>query len=246
MTDGMRCKVNAAVIASGCAMHRPFIRKVDGKYPVHGIATSGQEVIRMKNEIVFAIAAAIFLLSGCAINENTAHHYANAAEASSQSGDWVAARENWKRALINAKLAHMDDRALAIAHYEYGRASGVVCEWAEAEFGLKEAYRLDAQSGGPSYMSTYELGRMNYDRKQFTSAIEYFSQVKKAFEAIQADTRDPVGYASYLEEYATALEQTGKIEEAKPLRERSKELRITFPNKDAHAEKTPYGTQCNT
>jgi tetratricopeptide (TPR) repeat protein len=199
----------------------------------------------MKREIVFSIAFTA-LLAGCAINERTAHRYANAAEASSQSGNWAASRENWKRALINAKLAHMDDHALAVANYEYGRASGVLCDWTEAEFGLKEAYRLDSQSGGTVFKDTYELGRMNFDRKQFAAAIEYFSQVKTAFDAVQAETRDPLGYADFLDEYAASLEQTGKGDAAKPLRARSTELRKTFPNRDSHTEKTPYGTQCNS
>jgi hypothetical protein len=138
----------------------------------------------------------------------------------------------------------MDDRVLAVVHYEYGRASGVVCEWAEAEFGLEEAYRLDVATRGPAYKAVYELGRMYYDRKQYANAAEQYSRVKLDFDKLQADTRDPVGYADYLDEYATALEQTGKSGEAEPLRLRSAELRKTFAGRAAHTEKTPYGTQC--
>lgn len=191
-----------------------------------------------------AALVACAVLSGCAINESTAHRYANAGVSASQRGDWAVARENWRRAVINARLAHMNDRAMAVGHYEYGRASGVVCEWAEAEFALKEAYRLDTASGGPSYMAAYELGRMHFDRKQYAEAVEQYSLVKAEFERLQVETKDPVGYADYLDEYAMALEQTGKADEAQPLRVRSDQLRKTFPGKTAHTEKTPYGTQC--
>lgn len=197
----------------------------------------------MTFKFIVAVSAC-FVIFGCAINERTAHRYANAGDAASQRGDWTAAREHWRRAVINAKLAHMSDRALAVAHYEYGRASGVVCEWAEAELGLKEAYRLDAAAGGPAYKAAYELGRLNYDRKQYRSAVEQFLQAKTEFDKLQAETKDPVGYADFLDEYAVALEQTGRAEQAQPLRSKSLELRKTFSGKTAHTEKTPYGTQC--
>ena len=199
--------------------------------------------IDMVRTIVVVILACIGLTS-CAINEVTAHRYANAAVSASESGDWITARENWRRAYINAKLAHMDNKALAVALYEYGRASGVVCEWEEAESSLKETYRLGTSTDDLSYMSVYELGRMNYDRKRYADAVEQFSKVKVFFDMTEADTKDPLGYADYLDEYAIALEQTGKPSEAQPLRSRSMELRKTFVGKNSHTEKTPYGTMC--
>lgn len=87
---------------------------------------------------------------------------------------------------------------------------------------------------------------MNYDRKQYTKAIEYFVRVKVEFDKLQADTRDPLGYVDYLEEYAGALEITGNNAEVKKHRVRAVELRKAFPGKDAHTEKTPYGTQCKS
>jgi len=196
------------------------------------------------NVRAISLAATVFFLGGCAVNERTAHNYANAGVAASQRGDWATARENWRRAVINARLGQMSNQALAIANYEYGRASGVVCEWAEAESALAEAYRLDSISAGPTYKTTYELGRMYSDRKMYAKAVEQFAKVKVEFEKLQAETKDPVGYAEFLDEYANALEQTGLTNDAKPLRLRAEELRKTFPGKASHTEKTPYGTKC--
>lgn len=95
-------------------------------------------------------------------------------------------------------------------------------------------------------MSLYELGKMSYDRKQYTKAIEYFARVKKEFDKVQADTKDPLGYADYLEEYASALEQTDNAMEVEEHRSRAAELRKIFEGKDSHTEKTPYGTQCKS
>jgi tetratricopeptide (TPR) repeat protein len=193
-----------------------------------------------------SLAATVFFLGGCAVNERTAHNYANAGVAASQRGAWAAAREHWRRAVINARLGHMSNQALAVAHYEYGRASGVVCNWAEAESALTEAYRLDFISEGPTYKVTYELGRMYSDRKMYAKAVEQFSKVKAQFEKLQAETKDPVGYAEFLDEHAYALEQTGFAKDAMPLRQRAVELRKTFPGRASHTEKTPYGTQCKS
>lgn len=195
--------------------------------------------------VVFALA--LFVV-GCAnpINRHTAGKYSQAAYSAMKSGDWFNARMYFGRAIQNAKIGGVDTKAMAVLWYEYGRSSGVICDWPEAERGLNEAYKLDSETGGPAYMSLYEFGRMNYDRKQYAKAVEYFARVKVEFDKLQADTRDPLGYADYLEEYAGALEKTGNNAEAKKHRARAVELRKAFPGKDAQTEKTPYGTQCKS
>ncbi len=62
---------------------------------------------------------------------------------------------------------------------------------------------------------------------------------------IQAETRDSLGYTDLLDEYAMVLENTGEQEAAIKHRQRAKQLRDTFPGKQAHTEITPYGTHCN-
>lgn len=202
----------------------------------------------MRSNRGLIVMAVLITLVGCAnpINRHTAVKYNHAAYAAMKSGDWVNARMYFGRAIPNAKIGGVDPKAMAVLWYEYGRSSGVICDWSEAERGLNEAYKLDSETGGPAYMSLYEFGRMNYDRKQYAKAVEYFARVKTEFDKLQADTKDPLGYADYLEEYASALEQTGNAAEVEKHRARAAELRKTFPGKDAHTEKTPYGTQCKS
>jgi hypothetical protein len=135
---------------------------------------------------------------------------------------------------------------LAVLYYEYGRASGVICDWPEAERGLNEAYNLDQQTHGPSYMSQLELARLNYDRKQYGKAVEYIDRAMPAIDKYQLDTRDPLGYADLLDEYATSLGKMGKPESVGKWRARAEELRKAFPGKNADTDRTPYGTQCQT
>lgn len=199
----------------------------------------------MRKELIVLIA--VVALVGCAnpINRKTAMNYTNAAYDAVQAGDWFKARMYFGRALINAKLGGATPKGLAILNYEYGRTSGVICDWVEAERGLNEAYKLDQETGGPTYMSLYELGRMSFAREQYDKALEYYGRAWQEFEKVQADTKDPLGYAVYLEEYAVILEKTGNKVEAEKHKARADELRSVFPGKESHTEKTPYGTRCN-
>ena len=190
----------------------------------------------------------ILIMSGCAnpIASHVMKRYADAAYSNLHAGDWVTAQMQFGRAIVNARQGKTDDRTLAILLYEYGRASGVICNWAESEKSSIAAYELDRENDGPTHMSLFELGRMHSGRQEFSKAVEYFNKVLPEFKNLQAEARDPIGYAEFLEEYSLALDQTGKDDSAKihRMRARAKELRSTFPNANAFSEKTPYGTQC--
>lgn len=160
--------------------------------------------------------------------------------------DWVLAKQNFSRAVTNAELGNMDDRVLSIAYYEYGRSSGVVCDWGGAEQGLTKSLELDRKSSGPIHFPLVELGRMYLDRTEYDKALTYFSEVVPVFEEMNADTVDPLGYADFLVEYATVLENVNPDDIGTEYRSRAKELRETFPKGKAHSERTPYGTACKT
>jgi tetratricopeptide (TPR) repeat protein len=134
---------------------------------------------------------------------------------------------------------------MSILYYEYGRASGVICDWKEAEHGLRKALELDREINGPVHVAQIELGRMYFDRKDYATAEQYFSTVQPIFERIDAQTADPLGYAVFLDEYASTLEALSRPADAIPLRARADELRRTFPTSRVRTARTPYGTQCN-
>ncbi len=194
-----------------------------------------------------ALAFSIVLVSGCAasINEYNARQHAQAGVKAGKSGEFAKARKEFARALTNARLANADLKLVAVLSYEYGRYSGMICDWVEGEKGLTEAYDLDRQNGGPAYLSLVELARLNLDRQQYSNAVEYFDRVVPELETSHADTRDPIGYAQVLDEYAASLEKTGKNGLAGKFRDRAGDLRKAYPGKSAHTERTPYGTQCH-
>lgn len=193
-----------------------------------------------------AIAVLALLLASCTnpINPRTAATYYDAGYAAVAAGDWPLARTNFRRAIQTADVEGANPRRMSALWYEYGRASGVLCDWAAAESALNSSYRLNRQFDGPTVMSLYELGRINYARSNYPAAVGYFARVRTGFDRNRTETSDPVGYADFLDEYADALEQTSGASEAATLRSRAAELRQTFPGMAGRTEKTPYGTQC--
>lgn len=184
---------------------------------------------------------------GCAnpINLYTAKQYDIAAYDSIERGEWKQARMYYSRAWGNAQMGGADIRDISRLRYEYGRASGVVCEWEEAETALNEAYEMDIKSNGPYWMPVVELERMFIAKKDFQKANTYFEKLMPILNEVGAETGDPLAYADVLDEYALVLEKIGKPEEANKHLKRAKQLKDTFPGRESRTEITPYGTQCN-
>ena len=187
-------------------------------------------------------------LAACAVplERYEAGRYADAAIAARSAGNYALARSNWAKAIAHAQLGAGRTRELAIAYYEYGRSSGIICDWDEANRGLQRSLELDRSVNGPVHMSLIELARMNLDRGHYEAARGYFEQANDLYEAMSAETRDPIGYAQFLDEYSLALDRTGAHDKAAPFRARAQQLRATFPKGESHSERTPYGTQCGT
>lgn len=197
-------------------------------------------------KIAVVLVLGLLIAAGCGnpINRKTAQNYAGAGYQAINAGDWKLAQKNFGKAIVNAELGGAEPQHMAVLKYEYGRASGVVCDWTNAEAALKEAFNLDAANGGPSYMALYELGRMHFDRKQFAKARSYYDQVYLEFGKVGVETKDPLGFAQYLEEYVVILQETGAQQDAMTYQERAAKIRGMFPEGKSPTEKTPYGTQC--
>lgn len=196
---------------------------------------------------LLTVSVCLFILSaGCSnpINAKTSINYARAANHASHSGDWGTARMYWSRALVNAELGKASAAQLAVFHYEYGRASGVVCAFADAEKALTTAYELDKQAGGHTYLSLVELSRLNLDQKNYPEAAAYFERALPELDAKGALTQAPIEYAYILDEYATSLDGTGRTTQAQEIAARAMHIRNDNPGKSSVTDRTPYGTQC--
>ena len=137
------------------------------------------------------------------------------------------------------------DKVTAVYAYEYGRASGVICDWGESERGLLKAYELDQEINGPVHMSLVELARMYQAKGDFAKSEEYYQLALIELDRIQADTRDAIGYANILENYAALLVDSGNTEEAMLVKRREQEIRNVFKGRTNDHEETPYGEFCD-
>jgi hypothetical protein len=189
----------------------------------------------------------IILLSACAnpINLHTGREYFQGGQENAKEGRWFNARMAFGRAWTNANLGKEDDKITAVYAYEYGRASGAICDWTEAERGLKHSYELDLKTKGPIYMDLVELARMYHAKGELNKSNQYFNLAKNELDKLQADTRDAIAYANILAEYAVVLSALGKHTQATPLKKREKEIRDVFKGRTSSHKQTPYGKFCD-
>ncbi len=154
-----------------------------------------------------------------------------------KEGKWFNARMAFGRAWTNANLGNAEDKVTSVYAYEYGRASDAICDWQEAERGLTKAYELDSKTDGPIHMDLVELARMYHAQGMLDKSEHYFSLAKEALDRLQADTRDAIGYANILAEYAAVLSALGKRQEAVILETRENEIRAVFKAEPAAMSK---------
>ena len=198
----------------------------------------------MKNYLLLIVTIS---LTGCVnpINLHTAMQYAQGGYANIQKDKWFNARMAFSRAWTNADVGKADEGTVAVYAYEYGRTSGAICDWAEAERGLLTAYELDKKNNGPVHMSMVELARMYHAQGNIEKSEEWFVLAKSELDRIQADTRDAIGYADILSEYAEVIAKLGKREDYESIRKRESEIRSVFPGRNSGHEQTPYGRFCD-
>jgi tetratricopeptide (TPR) repeat protein len=189
---------------------------------------------------------ATFTLVSCAnpINLRTAANYAQGCMNFQHQGEWWKARQTCGRAAINAELGGAEQQAIAGLWYEYGRTSGVICDYPEAKKSLEKSLDLDKANNGPIIMDYIELARLHFDQKLFKEATSYY---QSGIAAIPKEiiSQDPIGYADVLDEYAEALKQIGEAANSKKNIAEAKQLRTSNPNAKSLTKRTPYGKFCD-
>ena len=187
-----------------------------------------------------------FLISACAnpINRHTAIEYSRGCRALQAQNEWWKARMACGRALTNAKLGRASDNELAIYWYEYGRTSGAICDYVEAQKGLEEAIKLDEATGGPLHMSLIEMAKLKSAQRQFGEALDYYKR-GVAIMQNRAEKEDPLGLAKIFEEQAEIYRQLGNTALSKEFEERAQKLRRDNPDKKSRTDHTPYGKFCH-
>lgn len=187
-------------------------------------------------------------ISGCAgsLNRKEAQIHFETAQRFDRQGDFTSAKEHYAKALVNARLAKADSATLSMLTYNYGRTAGYTCQLAEAEKHLLEALEMEKSISGPessiSTMRLFELGRFYFDQAKYEKSVSFYAKGIPAVEKLGISHSDPIGFADALDEYSTALAQSGKTAEASTAKQQANQLREK--NKGAKAGFVPVRYKC--
>jgi len=174
------------------------------------------------------------------------HYNVTYASLCRQNGDWEKAFELLEKALANVEAidSTAGSEGRAYICYEYGRAAGVTCRFDSAHQYLKEAYEINVQNSGHTYMDLVELARLQYDQHYYDQANTYFVQAIAAIEEKNMTSRDPLGFAEVLDEYSNSLIMVKQLSEADAMQKKAAEIRNANPQGKSKIERTPYGRYC--
>lgn len=210
------------------------------KYDNHTLDTqvSKQDILSMNYKVLpylFSLFIITILLIGCSnpINRHTAKKYFQAASEAEKDGNLELARENYKRANINFKLAKNSKAQEALSLYEYSRVSGLLGYSSEAKEGFLEVLDNLSQSSNGEKLKVptlCELSRLLYSQKDYEEALKYFPKAIESLQNIGVEESDPIGYCLFLEYYQKTLENVGENTKAKEIERQIETLKTENPN----------------
>jgi tetratricopeptide (TPR) repeat protein len=166
---------------------------------------------------IVSVVVLASILTACAnpINQRTAENYYVAGERALAAGNLPLAKQNFARALVNVEIGHLGPAAEAQAASKLAQVLGNMCEYDDAEKAFLRALSAGETAFGANAPRTLvtrvELAQFNFDVGQYEKAVLFF---EKAFASGGSliESRDPIGYARLLDDYAIALRQTGKLQ----------------------------------
>ena len=151
------------------------------------------------------------------------------AERALAAGDLPAAKAGYTSALLNARLAgDLPLGAEAALAEKLARVLGNLCERGDAEKTFLEAVSAAERSSGARPASTFplriELAQLAYDTDQFEKATRYFESAFAVGETLLAE-KQPAAMAQLIDDYAVALDKSGRAAEAAKARQKASSLR---------------------
>ena len=195
----------------------------------------------------FALAALAIALCGC-MSDGIRGRRAEEAQ------DYVAARAAYEK-VLNASLntrhsrrnPDFEQQSMMLAYYDLGRTTGYTCNYVEAERLLREALNY-SEHLEPRYSHRTailsELGRLTFDAGKFKESVNFYEEAISRLDSFSFVGRDPIGFATFLEDYAMALEKAGESDKAAETRARAGSIRASHPNDAALFTPIYYRNAC--
>jgi tetratricopeptide (TPR) repeat protein len=91
-----------------------------------------------------------------------------------------------------------------------------------------------------------ELARLKFDQKQYDNCIPYFRNAIGSMEKINAPVEAPAEFAIVLDEYAKALQETGRKQESISILARANEIRAKNQGQKSITDRTPMARAART
>ena len=164
--------------------------------------------------------------------------------AAKKRGDWVSVASQFAAAINNTELPVDGPGGRAAATLEYGRAMGVLCQYAESEKFLLRAREMMQKTADGELQVLYELGAVNFAQQKHADATRYFSQMLARVERNATAKNTPWLIADTLDKFAVALDATGQAPDAKSRRDEAATLREGSTQTVPANALTPYGRAC--
>lgn len=203
--------------------------------------------------LVIAVILGV-VLAACAnpVNQRTAERYYAAGERALDAGALPVAKENFSRALVNAKIGRLGPVAESEAAFKLAQVLGNMCEYDEAESMFLQALASQETAFGVSSLRTVptriELAQFNFDVGRYEKATKYF---ERAFEVggEMLGRADPSGYARLLDDYSVAQERAGNNAAAAEAKSKARAFRANIQSSGpslvkAGPDYVPYPKSC--
>ncbi|WP_353192374.1 hypothetical protein [Pandoraea pnomenusa] len=195
-----------------------------------------------------AMLCTVLGVTGCTtpVRKPSGPDYAAMGGAAEVRGDWDTARRDFGQAVLVADQSGWPASQRAAMHYDYGRALGVTCFYAEAERELSLAYDLDILTNRYRYPALIELARLALAQRQFVQSAKYFNRALGSLDRMDAARKAPFAYVELLEDYALALGGADDAKSATRIIDRAAKVRASLDAADQRqaTSRTPYGTHC--
>ena len=169
--------------------------------------------------------------------------YLQRADAARTRGDWESVANQYAQAINHPDLPR-DGAMRSRVNLEYGRALGVICQFAEAEKFLLRAKDIAEKSQSPMFSVLYELGSISVAQKKYSEASAYFVQLLPLMDRDPQAKNSSLKAADAYEKFAEALAATGKADEAAVRRADAARVRDSKLKPALPGTITPYGAQC--
>lgn len=162
--------------------------------------------------------------------------------------DWSGAREAYSRALVNERSGGAPAALVSATLFNLGRMIGYTCDFPSAEESLQESLKTERALPNPGEANVTkrlsELARLTFDMGKFGDSVAYYREAVPSLEQLGVASKDPIGFATYLDAFAASLEASGEGADAAKVRERAAKLRSDNPGKSAGFVPVEYRDVC--